>query len=52
VIDPECDIGGEEGEGIESRDFQAELEAERIAEALVFASSQPVSEAFIADRIA
>ncbi len=27
------------------------MEAERIAEALVFASSQPVSEAFIADRL-
>ncbi len=52
MIDPEGDVGGEEGEGVESRDFQAELEAERIAEALVFASSQPVSEAFIADRIA
>ncbi|MGO7077505.1 SMC-Scp complex subunit ScpB [Rhizobium johnstonii] len=34
-----------------SRDLQAEIEAERIAEALVFASSQPVSEGFLAERL-
>ncbi|MEY9376037.1 hypothetical protein ABIA10_001907 [Rhizobium leguminosarum] len=33
------------------RDLQAEIEAERIAEALVFASSQPVSEGFLAERL-
>ncbi|MGO7522616.1 SMC-Scp complex subunit ScpB, partial [Rhizobium brockwellii] len=33
------------------RDVQAEIEAERIAEALVFASSQPVSEGFLAERL-
>ena len=32
MIDPEDDIGAEQGEGAESQDFQAELEAERIAE--------------------
>ncbi|KQV83624.1 SMC-Scp complex subunit ScpB [Rhizobium sp. Root1220] len=32
-------------------DSRAETEAERIAEALVFASAQPVSEGFIADRL-
>ncbi|WP_416066828.1 SMC-Scp complex subunit ScpB [Rhizobium sp. ZK1] len=39
-----------EGEGA-SRDLQAEIEAERIAEALVFASAQPVSEGFIIERL-
>jgi len=33
-------------------DDRRSTEAERIAEALVFASAQPVSEAFIADRVA
>lgn len=43
--------GGDlEGEGA-SRDLQAEIEAERIAEALVFASAQPVSEGFITERL-
>ena len=32
-------------------DLRVEAEAERIAEALVFASAQPVSEGFIADRL-
>jgi len=32
-------------------EVRAETEAERIAEALVFASAQPVSESFIADRL-
>jgi segregation and condensation protein B len=46
------DFKGEdlEGEGA-SRDLQAEIEAERIAEALVFASAQPVSEGFITERL-
>ncbi len=46
------DFEGEdlEGEGA-SRDLQAEIEAERIAEALVFASAQPVSESFITERL-
>ncbi|MBB3389480.1 segregation and condensation protein B [Rhizobium sp. BK275] len=39
-----------EGEGT-ARDLQAEIEAERIAEALVFASAQPVSEGFITERL-
>jgi segregation and condensation protein B len=48
LIDLSEDIGNE----AQSReDYQAEAEAERIAEALVFASSQPVSESFIADRL-
>ncbi|QWW69278.1 SMC-Scp complex subunit ScpB [Rhizobium sp. WYJ-E13] len=48
MIDAEDD--DMEGEGA-SRDLQAEIEAERIAEALVFASAQPVSEGFIIERL-
>jgi len=48
LIDAEDD--DMEGEGA-SRDLQAEIEAERIAEALVFASAQPVSEGFIIERL-
>jgi segregation and condensation protein B len=48
LIDLNQDIANE----IASReDYQAQVEAERVAEALVFASSQPVSEGFIADRL-
>lgn len=47
MIDPRSE---EDFEG-EGRDIQAEIEAERTAEALVFASSQPVSEAFLAERL-
>lgn len=46
------DFEGEDGEGEgTARDLQAEIEAERIAEALVFASAQPVSEGFIIERL-
>ena len=51
MIDPK---GEEDFEGNfedRGRDLQAEIEAERIAEALVFASSQPVSEGFLAERL-
>lgn len=53
MIDAENrDFQGEDGEGEgASRDLQAEIEAERIAEALVFASAQPVSEGFITERL-
>ena len=47
-IEPEDDLIEAEQGAVES----ALLEAERIAEALVFASAQPVSEAFIAERVA
>lgn len=40
-----------ESDGEATEDLRAEAEAERIAEALVFASAQPVSEGFIADRL-
>ena len=43
------DEGAEIGGGTVAE--RLEREAERIAEALVFASAQPVSEAFIAERI-
>ena len=46
------DFEGEDGEGEDaSRNLQAKIEAERIAEALVFASAQPVSEGFITERL-
>lgn len=44
------EIESEDSRGSESDD-RAYAEAERIAEALVFASAQPVSEGFIADRL-
>ncbi len=44
------EIESEDSHGSESDD-RAYAEAERIAEALVFASAQPVSEGFIADRL-
>jgi segregation and condensation protein B len=44
------EIESEDSRGSESDD-RAHAEAERIAEALVFASAQPVSEGFIADRL-
>jgi segregation and condensation protein B len=45
------DATDREDEELSTEDLHAEAEAERIAEALVFASSQPVSEGFIADRL-
>ncbi|MEB3043716.1 SMC-Scp complex subunit ScpB [Rhizobium mulingense] len=45
------DLKSEEDYENEGRDLQAEIEAERIAEALVFASSQPVPESFLAERL-
>ncbi len=47
VIEPE----GEADEARAAIDPRMELEAERIAEALVFASAQPVSEGYIASRL-
>ncbi|OCJ03706.1 SMC-Scp complex subunit ScpB [Rhizobium sp. AC44/96] len=44
------EIESEDSRGSES-DNRAHAEAERIVEALVFASAQPVSEGFIADRL-
>jgi len=51
LIDPKSDEDFEDDFEGRSRDLQAEIEAERIAEALVFASSQPVSEGFLAERL-
>jgi segregation and condensation protein B len=57
VTDPQNDLPGmrlaEENGGAEEMrlDARAEQEAERIAEALVFASAQPVSETYIAARL-
>ncbi|RUM05840.1 SMC-Scp complex subunit ScpB [Rhizobium chutanense] len=51
MIDPNSEEDFEGGFENRSRDLQAEVEAERIAEALVFASSQPVSEGFLAERL-
>ncbi len=51
-VDMESEVAGmtePEGEGTVAQ--RLAKEAERIAEALVFASAQPVSEAFIAERI-
>ncbi len=46
------DFEGEDRDGEDAtRNLQAEIEAERIAEALVFASAQPVSEGFITERL-
>lgn len=45
------DSGTSRDEPDQGQNFQVQIEAERIAEALVFASAQPVSEAFIADRL-
>ncbi|MDF0697874.1 SMC-Scp complex subunit ScpB [Rhizobium sp. MC63] len=45
------DLKSEEDYENEGRNLQAEIEAERIAEALVFASSQPVPESFLAERL-
>ncbi|MBB4574341.1 SMC-Scp complex subunit ScpB [Rhizobium lentis] len=45
------DLKSEKDYENEVRDPQAEIEAERIAEALVFASSQPVPESFLAERL-
>lgn len=56
MADPEGDVGGdltpEQQPDAVATDHQARrLEAERIAEALVFASAQPVSEGFLAERL-
>ncbi|WP_413813818.1 SMC-Scp complex subunit ScpB [Rhizobium sp. Root482] len=57
MTDPQNDLPGmrpaEENGGAEEMrlDARAEQEAERIAEALVFASAQPVSETYIAARL-
>ena len=57
MIEPQERLPGmiEEEEGVEATERQLdpriELEAERIAEALVFASAQPVSEGYIAARL-
>ena len=51
MIDPKSEEDFEGDFDDRSRELQAEIEAERIAEALVFASSQPVSEGFLAERL-
>lgn len=53
MTEPQDDEQNMEHEGeVTETDDRRLTEAERIAEALVFASSQPVSEAFIAERVA
>ncbi|MFS8046974.1 SMC-Scp complex subunit ScpB [Rhizobium sp. BR 314] len=53
MIEPHDDQHGNEREAaVSEADDRRASEAERIAEALVFASAQPVSEAFIAERVA
>ena len=51
MIDPKSEEHFEDNFEERGHDVQAEIEAERIAEALVFASSQPVSEGFLAERL-
>lgn len=56
MADAQDDLPGIAGEAVEQpprseQDGRLELEAERIVEALVFASAQPVSEAYMAQRL-
>ena len=57
MTDPQHDLPGmkqgedEGGEVVSALDARAQQEAERIAEALVFASAQPVSETYISARL-
>ncbi len=51
-VDADDDAVANDGVGFETTVTERQLkEAERIAEALIFASAQPVSEAFIAERV-